>query len=291
MVLTGQLLWVLPSLAFVRNVSGFLPPVSGTKLVDTLKTWLERRNHDDAKPIFTSSRVNHDEVEVDEQPYDNSNNNTIDKPISSPWYNLSFSPNKENNLRDVLTTLVWCILGYTVSGVVYRFTDELQDLPLALIGVRDFSAGHNDETSASIGGNVLPLVINMLQYMRCHHPLARSLFFIAPCVIAPIWEELFFRGLMLPWLASYFPVSVAAWLSSLVFALYHISVESVLPLWLMSYCWTGLYLRTRSLGSVMVVHAMWNSRAFFAENLVSLCVVHIECSIIAYYVHAHWFCM
>ncbi|NBS54179.1 CPBP family intramembrane metalloprotease [bacterium] len=79
------------------------------------------------------------------------------------------------------------------------------------------------------------------------------------CVIAPVWEEIFFRGTLFPWLASRMPVSQAQWLSAVAFGAIHLHGPTFIPLTVFGALLAGIYRSTGSLVPAMLVHSMFNA--------------------------------
>ncbi|NJR64975.1 MAG: CPBP family intramembrane metalloprotease [Leptolyngbyaceae cyanobacterium CRU_2_3] len=90
-------------------------------------------------------------------------------------------------------------------------------------------------------------------------PIALTLFFITASIAAPVFEELFFRGFLLPSLTRYLPVWGAIGLSALIFATAHLSLSEVLPLTVLGAVLGFVYTRSRGLLASMLLHSLWNS--------------------------------
>jgi uncharacterized protein len=90
-------------------------------------------------------------------------------------------------------------------------------------------------------------------------PVALGMFFFTAAVAAPVFEEILFRGFLLPSLTRYFPVSGAIALSSLIFATAHLSLSEILPLTVLGAILGFVYTRSRGLLSSMLLHSLWNS--------------------------------
>ena len=88
----------------------------------------------------------------------------------------------------------------------------------------------------------------------------------AGVLIAPISEEFVFRGFLYPWLRRHLGVVSAAVISSLLFAVVHFNVTSLLPLFVMGCILAGLYQRSGSLGAPILFHALFNAYTF--ANLI-----------------------
>jgi hypothetical protein len=78
-------------------------------------------------------------------------------------------------------------------------------------------------------------------------------------VAAPLFEEVLFRGFLLPSLTRYMSAGWAIALSALIFAAAHLSLSEVLPLTLLGAILGFVYTRSRNLLSPMVLHSAWNS--------------------------------
>jgi uncharacterized protein len=89
--------------------------------------------------------------------------------------------------------------------------------------------------------------------------VALAMFFFTAAVAAPVFEEILFRGFLLPSLTRYCPVSGAIALSSLIFATAHLSFSEILPLTVLGGILGFVYTRSRGLLSSMMLHSLWNS--------------------------------
>ncbi|HEY9642818.1 MAG TPA: type II CAAX endopeptidase family protein [Coleofasciculaceae cyanobacterium] len=90
-------------------------------------------------------------------------------------------------------------------------------------------------------------------------PIALAMFFFTAAIAAPVFEELFFRGFLLPSLTRYVPVWGAIGLSALIFAAAHLSLSEVLPLTVLGTVLGFVYTRSRGLLASMLLHSLWNS--------------------------------
>lgn len=89
--------------------------------------------------------------------------------------------------------------------------------------------------------------------------VALVIFFITASLAAPFFEEVIFRGFLLPSLSRYVPVWGAILLSGLLFAMAHLNISEVLPLTVLGIVLGFIYVRSGNLLSSMIVHALWNS--------------------------------
>ncbi|PON43873.1 CAAX amino terminal protease [Parasponia andersonii] len=92
--------------------------------------------------------------------------------------------------------------------------------------------------------------------------VAMALYVIVVSVCAPVWEEIVFRGFLLPSLTKYMPVWCAILVSSIVFALAHFNVQKMLPLIFLGVVMGSVFARSRNLLPSMLLHSLWNSFVF-----------------------------
>lgn len=89
-------------------------------------------------------------------------------------------------------------------------------------------------------------------------PWMRAYFVLLAVVIAPVFEELLFRGLLLPALARRYGAAAATLVISAVFAVIHGHLPSVVPLFILSVSLCLAYIGTGSLVASIVMHAVFN---------------------------------
>jgi len=77
-------------------------------------------------------------------------------------------------------------------------------------------------------------------------------------VLAPLWEEMFFRGILYPWLKSKIPRSGALLISALLFASIHYHLPSFLPLVVFGIALALVYEYSGSLISSILLHGIFN---------------------------------
>lgn len=91
---------------------------------------------------------------------------------------------------------------------------------------------------------------------------AKVLLFSIAVVLAPVFEEILFRGMLYPALASRLSPWFAIPLTSLIFAACHYSVVELLPLTILSVVITYTYHRTQNLVPSIVLHSLFNGWSF-----------------------------
>lgn len=143
----------------------------------------------------------------------------------------------------------WAVGGYYVSALFFNMADVLNQLVLP-------ASMFEEET-------VVSKLINPENKDR----IAMAVGSIGPCVSAPVFEEVLYRGFLLPALACFFPMWVAIPASSVLFALHHLNPTMVLPLAMLGLIWAIIYSKSRNLTVTILIHAMWNSRVFLGSLL------------------------
>ncbi len=158
-------------------------------------------------------------------------------PVPEEWFRLKFRSN----------WFLWGFGGYLVA------------VPLVIL-----VSLINQQLWQGQGGSnpILPLVL------EGRDNGALLIFFITASVAAPIFEEIMFRGFLLPSLTRYLPVWGAILASSLLFAIAHLSLSEVLPLATLGMMLGIVYTRSRNLLSSIFLHSLWN-----AGTLLSLFVL------------------
>lgn len=90
-------------------------------------------------------------------------------------------------------------------------------------------------------------------------PVALGIFLLTASIAAPLFEETFFRGFLLPSLTKYFSTWQAILLSSVLFAVVHLSLSEVIPLTMLGIILAFVYTRTQNLMASVLLHSLWNS--------------------------------
>ena len=92
-------------------------------------------------------------------------------------------------------------------------------------------------------------------------PVILMLMIFTAVIIAPLWEEVVFRGYLHPVLKKYGGVWTGAIFSSLLFAAVHNSMAAMLPLFVLAMLMVWLYERTGSIWTPIAIHACFNAAA------------------------------
>ena len=108
-----------------------------------------------------------------------------------------------------------------------------------------------------------PVTISSVeQSILARDPVAMVLYAIVVSVCAPVWEDIVFRGFLLPSLTKYMPVWCAILVSAVVFALAHFNVQRMLPLVFLGVVMGAIFARSRNLLPSMLLHSLWNGFVF-----------------------------
>ena len=104
--------------------------------------------------------------------------------------------------------------------------------------------------------------------LRSQEPLSLTLLLLTTVVFAPLFEELVFRGALLPVLAQAYGRVLGVIVSALVFALAHLSVGEFPPLVVLGLGLALLRLSSGRLFPCVLMHSLWNGVTFI--NLILL---------------------
>ena len=104
---------------------------------------------------------------------------------------------------------------------------------------------------------LLEIVLNNNNY------LAFIILFITTTLVAPLFEELIFRGVLLPVLSRDFGKINGIIISSFVFALAHLSFTEFPPLFVLGIGLAATRLLSGRLFSSVIMHSLWNGLTFF----------------------------
>lgn len=140
----------------------------------------------------------------------------------------------------------WAALGYLLSVSVFFFVDKLNMIILPSRFFRHHSLVEQVLSSPSLPSKLVAL--------------------ISPCIIAPIWEEVLYRGFILPWFNSIFPLPTSLFLTSVAFSLHHGRWDSYLPLFSLGLLWAIIYVQSKNLLVPILVHCIWNMQVFLLSH-------------------------
>jgi uncharacterized protein len=94
-------------------------------------------------------------------------------------------------------------------------------------------------------------------------------FLLTAALAAPLFEEYFFRGFLMPSLTRYFSSEQAIVASGIIFAAAHLSLSELLPLSVLGIVLGYIYHRTGNLLSSMLLHSLWNGGSMLTLYLLA----------------------
>jgi len=103
--------------------------------------------------------------------------------------------------------------------------------------------------------------------LKSRQPEEILLLFLLAAFLAPLLEELYFRGILFPALSKRWGAGLGIVLSSLIFALLHMDLARFLPLAVGGMGLAYVYWRTGNLWVAITAHATWNT-----TSMVLLCL-------------------
>jgi membrane protease YdiL (CAAX protease family) len=95
-------------------------------------------------------------------------------------------------------------------------------------------------------------------FMELRHPRQIGWFLFLAVIVAPVWEEVVFRGALYPYLKQHLPAGWAALLSSAAWAAIHLHWPVLPPFTLLGCALCFLYEQTGKLGCPVALHAIFN---------------------------------
>jgi len=198
----------------------------------------------DLQPPFFGPDSNHREMNQKDKSWPLINKKLDSKQSKSRFWNNTTS--EWFTIRWNTSWVWWAIGGYFVSTLCFNISDVLNQL---ILPSRIFD---------DAGEGVVAQLINP----EMNDFLASLVGYIAPCLSAPIWEELLYRGYMLPALCLFVPFWPAVLVSGILFSVHHMSSTGFIPLWVLGMTWATIYAKCKNLWVTILIHSMWNSRVF-----------------------------
>lgn len=165
--------------------------------------------------------------------------------------------------------LTWVLGGYFASLLAYNLIEPLNQmiLPPPPPGLTPLDAGPPNGLGPGADPDGGRSVVFRLLHPEHADRLALAVGALAPCLSAPVFEELLYRGFLLPALTRFMPLRLALPLHALLFGLHHHALPSLLPLTALGLVWGVLYVQSANLLVPVLVHGMWNSRIFISTAL------------------------
>ena len=87
---------------------------------------------------------------------------------------------------------------------------------------------------------------------------------VVTIAVAPLGEEILFRGILYPWIKRMGYPQVALWITALIFAAIHLNLATFVPLVFLAIGLVGLYEYTGNLLASILTHMVFNAANFIA---------------------------
>ncbi len=117
-------------------------------------------------------------------------------------------------------------------------------------------------------GSSNPVISFVMQAAKTNSVPAAVIFYLTLGVLAPICEEILFRGFLYTALRRYWGILPSMLLSAALFAGVHLDAGGFLPLMTLGMLFAFTLEKTRSILPCMVAHGLWNSGTFTMVLLV-----------------------
>ncbi len=180
----------------------------------------------------------------------------------------------------VASMLLPCILGLFLLWVFYRplrHLDTARSFPVGslfplgylwfLIGFILFLPSHltwlNLIEKWGLKGSPQ---VTLVESSTTTDPLTLILITITVVVLAPLWEELFFRGLIFRFLLHRMNFWLAAALSGLLFSLIHMQINGFVGFWVLGIVFALAYRITGTIWIPVIIHAIHNLNALIISR-------------------------
>jgi len=147
--------------------------------------------------------------------------------------------------------LWWTIGGYFVSAWLFNIADFVNQVILPPYLFAEQAEG----------------VVSQLINPENNDFLASLVGYIAPCLSAPWWEEVLYRGYLLPALGLFMGFWPSVFVSGILFSVHHLSVMGAIPLMVLGWLWAAIYAKSSNILVTILIHGMWNSRVFLGSWL------------------------
>lgn len=152
-------------------------------------------------------------------------------------------------------------LGVLGVAVALPFTLMLQHFAQrGLAGLHEQLVAHEIKSL-----NLKPEAQQLVQTLQQTETLEQRAFFaFLAILLAPLVEEVLFRGILYPAIKQRGHPRLALWGTSLVFALMHANMATFIPLTFLALLLVFLYERTGNLLAPMLTHSLFNAANFIA---------------------------
>ncbi len=191
--------------------------------------------------------------------------------------------------QPLLLTVQYVVVALVCLALVRRRVGAHSDAPLRSLGLRGKNAWRLIATGVGgyavfLGGLVLAAMA-LRGLLGDAMPLGQTgdslmgsvdskaeavIYFVLACVLAPIFEEIVFRGYVYAGLRRLANARQAMLMGGLIFAVVHMNSEALVVITLIGIMLCYLYERTRSLLPGMIAHGMHNAMVLWVVTLQSM---------------------
>lgn len=176
----------------------------------------------------------------------------------------------------VIIVLAWAHFARRLKGFGLNFRALPRDLltaPLYLLAVRPVmlvTITLTIRAAELVSGHDYQMQPHQQLELAAQHPqlALHILIFVVAVVIIPVFEELFFRGIIQTMLLSYIQIKGKAWIAiaitSVLFALMHEDLSHRPALFVLGACMGYAYEKSGSLWRPILIHAIFNATNIIA---------------------------
>ena len=148
----------------------------------------------------------------------------------------------------IMLAIASAVLAVSVQGIHTFSKPSLQIVVLALLAV---------VVMQLFLWNLQP-DMSAIDEFKSYSPIYQAITIIIMCVVSPIFEEIYFRGLLFPIMSMHLGAVIAAILSAAFFVVLHPASNVIIA----TAFYTWLVYRSRSVYPGMVAHITFNSMVF-----------------------------
>lgn len=161
-----------------------------------------------------------------------------------------FKKNSNLNFRYKEQWALKVIYGYMFSHFIFNIIDVINNFLL-----NRFQSISNEVYV----DNSIDEIVNEKEFW------STFLCIISPCFSAPFFEEYIYRFFVLKSLNLFMSIHYSVFFSSLLFAIHHLNIYNLLPLFCLSFFWSYIYIYTDNILVTMIIHSFWNLYVFFSS--------------------------
>ncbi|VWU51573.1 protease, putative [Hepatocystis sp. ex Piliocolobus tephrosceles] len=160
-----------------------------------------------------------------------------------------FKNNKSNlNLRYKDKWAFKVIYGYVFSHFIFNIVDIINNYIINYFTSEDYYLDNSIDDIVS-EKELIPTILCI----------------ISPCFSAPFFEEYIYRFFVLKSLNLFMNIHYAITFSSLFFAVHHLNIFNLIPLFFLSFFWSYIYIYTDNILITMLIHSFWNIYVFLTS--------------------------